>query len=87
MKYSIQKGRPLSFTQGMWWKDELVEFEYSARMQPLGDAEAYGHSLKDDEESDAVEDELDELEKELDAEEQLIEDQSGEDDHSGDSYE
>lgn len=39
-------------------------------MQPLGDAEAYGHSLKDDKGSDAVEDELDELEKELDAEEQ-----------------
>ena len=51
-------------------------------MQPLGDAEAYGHSLKDDEGSDAVEDELDDLKKDLDTlEEQLTDDnQSGEGD-------
>jgi hypothetical protein len=45
MKFSIRKGRPLNFTQGMRWKDELMEFEVAARMEPLGDAEAYGCSL------------------------------------------
>jgi len=85
MKYLIRKGRPLNFTQGMRWKDKLVEFEYAARMQPLGDAEAYGRSLKDDEGSDAVEDDLDDLEKDLDTlEEELTDDnQSGDDDQSG----
>ena len=58
MKYSIQKGRLLNFTQGMQWNDELIEFEFAARMEPVGDAEAYGHSLRDDDErSDGMEDE------------------------------
>ena len=64
LKYSIQKGRPLNFTQGMQWKDELIEIEYAARLEPLGDAEAYGHSLKEDEGPDTVEDELYDLEEE-----------------------
>ena len=64
LKYSIQKGRPLNFTQGVQWKDELIENEYATRLEPLGDAEAYGHSLKEDEGPDTVEDELDDLEEE-----------------------
>ena len=64
LKYSIQKGRLLNFTQGMQWKDELIEIEYATRLEPLGDAEASGHSLKEDEGPDTVEDELDDLEEE-----------------------
>ena len=45
LKYSIKKGQPLNFTQGMRWAEELTEFEFAARMEPVGDAEAYGHSL------------------------------------------
>jgi hypothetical protein len=89
MKYSIQKGRPLNFTQGMRWNDELIEFEFAARMEPIGDAEAYGRSLKDDEEeSDAMEDDLDDLEKDLEAlEKQLIDDnQSGDGDDNDSTY-
>ena len=43
-------------------------------MEPIGDAEAYGYSLKDDEEeSDAMEDDLDDFKKDLEAlEKQLI---------------
>jgi hAT family C-terminal dimerisation region len=93
MKYSIWKGRPLNFTQGMRWNDELIEFEFAARMEPIGDAEAYGRSLKDDEvESDAMEDDLDDLEKDLEAlEKQLIDDDQsgdgGDNDSAYDSYE
>jgi hypothetical protein len=89
MKYSIRKGRPLNFTQGMRWNDELIEFEFAARMEPIGDAEAYGRSLKDDEEeSDAMEDDLDDLEKDLEAlEKQLIDDnQSGDGDDNDSTY-
>ena len=61
-------------------------------MEPIGDAEAYGRSLKDDEESGAMEDDLDDFEKDLEAlEKQLIDDdQSGDGDDSDsafDSYE
>jgi hypothetical protein len=89
MKYSIQKGSPLNFTQGMWWKDELIEFEFAARMEPVGDAEAYGHSLKDDDDegADDMEDDMDELEKDLEAlEEHLFDDESrnGDDNDSAD---
>lgn len=92
LKYSIRKGRPLNFTQGMRWKDELIEIESAARLEPLGDAEAYGRSLKEDEGPDTLEDELDDLEEELDMlEDQLIDEnesgddnQSGEDNQSGD---
>jgi hypothetical protein len=89
MKYSIRKGRPLNFTQGMRWNYELIEFEFAARMEPIGDAEAYGRSLKDDkEESDAMEDDLDDLEKDLEAlEKQLIDDnQSGDGDDNDSTY-
>jgi hypothetical protein len=30
LKYSIKKGRPLNFTQGMSWTEELKEFEFAA---------------------------------------------------------
>jgi hypothetical protein len=86
LKYSIRrKGRPLNFTQGMRWKDELIEFEFAARMEPLGDAEAYGRSLKEDEGPDALEDELDDLEKDLDMLEE--DNQSGDDGDDGQSGE
>jgi hypothetical protein len=52
MKYSIQKGRPMNFTQGMQWNNELIEFEFATRMAPVGDAEAYGHSLREEEKDD-----------------------------------
>ena len=88
MKYSIWKGRPLNFTQGMQWNNELIEFEFAAKMEPIGDAEAYGHSLNDDEvESDAMEDDLDDLEKDLEAlKQQLFDDESsdGDDNDSAD---
>ena len=73
----------------MWWKDELIEFEFAARLEPLGDAEAYGCSLKEDEGPDAVEDELEDLEEDLDMlEEQLVdENQSGDDGDDGQSGE
>jgi len=89
LKYSIWKGMPLNFTQGMRWKDELIEFEFAARLEPLGDVEAYGHSLKEDEGPDAVEDELEDLEEDLDMlEEQLVdENQSGDDGDDGQSGE
>ena len=66
LKFSIRKGRPLNFTQGMSWSDELKEFEYAAQVAPLGDAEAYRHSLEGHEEdSDELEEMLEELEKQL----------------------
>jgi hypothetical protein len=75
MKYSIRKGRPLNFTQGMRWNDELIEFEFAARMEPVGDAEAYGRSLKDKgKDTDDMEDDLEDLEEDLEAEEQLDDD-------------
>lgn len=68
MKFSIRKGRSLNFTEGMNWKDELKEFEFAARTEPLGDAEAYGRSLEDPkEDSDDLEDLLDDVEKDLEA--------------------
>ena len=58
IKYSIWKGRLLNFTQGMQWNNELIEFEFAEKMEPVGDAEAYGCSLRDDDErSDGMEDE------------------------------
>jgi len=52
-------------------------------MEPLGNAEAYGHSLKDDEGSVSVEDELDELERGLDTLEEEELNESGDNDQSG----
>jgi len=48
LKFSIWKGRPLRFTEGMSWSEELEEFEMIAWTAPLGDAEAYGRSLEED---------------------------------------
>jgi hypothetical protein len=58
LKFSIRKGGVLKFTEGMSWNDELIEFEHVARTAPLGDPEAYGHSLEEPEEgeSDYLED-------------------------------
>lgn len=83
MKFSIRKGRPLNFTQGMRWKDELIEFEFSARTEPVGDPEAYGRSLRDDDdESDAMEYEM---EKYMERLEELMDESSDEDDTDTDS--
>ena len=69
LKFSIRKGNALKFTEGMSWKDELREFEHMALTVPLGDPEAYGRSLEDpDEDSDALEDVLDEMRKDLELE-------------------
>ena len=92
MKYSIQKGRPLSFTQGMQWNDELIEFKFAARMAPVGDAEAYGRSLREEEkdedvdvDEDAMEDDLDDLEKDLEALEKQLMDEDDKEDEEDDS--
>lgn len=66
LKYSIKKGRPLNFTQGMSWTEELKEFEFAARVEPVGDAEAYGRSLEQPEEIlSEIEELLDDITKEL----------------------
>ena len=71
LKFSIKKGRPLKFTQGRSWKDELTEFELAAQTAPLGDAKAYKRSLEDPEaESDDLEDALDDLRNDLEKLEQ-----------------
>ena len=66
LKYSIKKGRPLNFTQGMNWTDELIEFEFAARTAVVGDAEAYGRSLGEPEaDLDVINEELEDLQKDL----------------------
>jgi hypothetical protein len=66
LKYSIKKGRPLNFTQGMSWTEELKEFEFAAQVEPVGDAEAYGQSLEQPEENmSEIEELLDDIMKEL----------------------
>ena len=71
LKFSIKKGRPLKFTEGMSWKDELTEFELAAQTATLGDAEAYKHSQEDPKaESDDLEDALDDLRNDLEELEQ-----------------
>jgi hypothetical protein len=77
MKFSIRKTRPLNFTEGLNWKDELKFFEYASRTEPLGDAEAYGRSLGDPhEDSDDLEDMVDDAEKDFEAlEHQMMEGQ------------
>ena len=76
----------------MQWNDELIEFEFTARMAPVGDAEAYGHSLREEEDEDgdgdAMEDDLDGVEKDLEAlEQQLMDEEDEEDDSVFDDYE
>ena len=62
LKFSIRKGRPLKFTEGMSWDEELKEFELNARIAPPGDAEAYGRSLEEPGiDSDDLMDEVDGL--------------------------
>src|ERR1700678_1058184 len=85
LKFSIRKGRPISFTQGMLWTDELKDFEYAARVAPLGDADAYGRSLDiiDEEDPNDLEDILNDLEN---LKENLIETlMDGSDDDDGGS--
>ena len=66
LKYSIKKGRPLNFTQGMSWTEELKEFEFAAQVEPVGDAEAYGRSLEQPEENlSEIEELIDDIMKEL----------------------
>src|SRR5271155_3701923 len=76
LKFSIQKGRRLSFTEGMSWSDELKEFELAAQTVAPSDPEAYGHSLEDPgEDSDNLKDAIDEFEKNLEAlEDKLVKD-------------
>ena len=62
LKFSIRKGRPLKFTEGMSWKEEIKQFELKALTAPLGDAEAYGRSLQvSDNDSDDLMDKVDKL--------------------------
>ena len=73
LKYSIKKGRPLNFTQGMNWTDELIEFEFAARTAVVGDAEAYGRSLGEPEvDLDVINEELEDLQKDLEELEQQL---------------
>jgi hypothetical protein len=70
----------------MRWTEELTEFEFAARTEPVGDAEAYGHSLGEPEiDLDGIDEDLEDLEKDLEAlEEQLL---SGSDDDDDDDEE
>jgi hypothetical protein len=91
LKFSIKKGRPLKFTEGMSWKDELTEFELAARTAPLGDAEAYKRSLEDPEtESDDLEDDLkndlEELEQELVTELEMGQEEEEEEEEDEDDF-
>jgi hypothetical protein len=62
LKFSIRKGRPLKFTEGMGWKEKIKEFELKPLTAPLGDAEAYGRSLQEsDNDSDDLMDKVDKL--------------------------
>ncbi|KXN87997.1 hypothetical protein AN958_07828 [Leucoagaricus sp. SymC.cos] len=65
MKFSIQKGRTLNFTKGTSWEDELKEFECAAQTESTDNPETYEQTLDVDEDSDALEDELEELQWEL----------------------
>lgn len=73
MKFSIRKAKPLKFTEGLDWSDELKEFEHAARTAAVGDPEAYGRSLDNEgENSDEMEEALDNLQKDLEALEEVI---------------
>jgi hAT family C-terminal dimerisation region len=62
LKFSIKKGRPLNFTAGMNWKDELQTFEYLACTDPAGEPESYRRSLEvSDGDSDEMEDLLEDI--------------------------
>ena len=50
--------------EGLSWSDEMKEFEKAARRAPFGDAEAYGRTIDTvEEDSDELEDILDDLVK------------------------
>ena len=73
MKFSIRKGRPLKFTEGLSWSEELKEFEHAARTALIGDPEGYRRGLDDGEEnSDEMEEELTDLQKDIQAVENAI---------------
>src|SRR5271154_3496403 len=85
LKFSIRKSIALTFTEGMSWNDELNEFEMAARTAPIGDAEAYGHSLEDKEEDlDEAEDMIKDLREAL--EEETTEDKLDEDKDDEESF-
>jgi hypothetical protein len=68
LKYSIKKGHLLNFTQGMCWTDELTEFEFATRTEPVDNAKAYGHSLGEPEmDLDVIDENLEDLQKDLEA--------------------
>jgi hypothetical protein len=77
MKFSIRKGRTLNFTEGTSWEDELKEFEHAARTESTGDPDTYEQTLDVDEDSDALEDKLEELQNRLIS---AIEGEEGDDD-------
>jgi hypothetical protein len=93
LKFSIKKGRSLTFTQGTSWKDELMEFELLARTEPVGDADAYGRSLEESgEDSDKLMEAMDDITSELEmfdkrkeekAEEEEEDDDEGEEREGG----
>ena len=63
----------MNFTQGMRWTDELTEFEFAARTAPVGDADAYGHSLGESEmDLNAIDEDLEDLQKDLEALKQQV---------------
>ena len=73
MKFSICKARPLKFTEELNWSDKLKEFEHAAWAAAVGDPEAYGWSLDNEgEDSDEMEEALDNLQKDLEALEEVI---------------
>jgi hypothetical protein len=73
LKFSIWKGRPLKFTEGMAWDEELEEFELNAWIAPPNDADTYGHSLEEPNiDSDDLMDKVDGLRNKFDALEQEL---------------
>ena len=73
MKFSIWKGRPLKFTEGLSWSEELKEFEHATQTAPIGDPEGYRQGLDgEDEDSDEMEEELTDLKKDIQAVENAI---------------
>jgi hypothetical protein len=66
LKFSVKKGRPLNFTAGMNWKDELKTFEYLARTDPAGEPDAFRRGLEvPGGDSDELEDILEDIVLEL----------------------
>jgi hypothetical protein len=94
LKFSIRKERPLKFTEGMSWSEELKEFEFLARTAPPGDAEAYGRSLVENTgghegDSDDLMDALDKLGVNLEVlgeQHHALEDNKGNEDDEEDMY-